>query len=80
LDLIFSVESDVLCFQILFVVLYPSVVVVLGKLHERERRGCFIDGKSEGREKFEIVVNVGCTQMSVEHACTPTRAHVNKTF
>jgi hypothetical protein len=76
----FSMLNRMFCVFSLFVALHPPVVYVLGELHERERGGCFIDGKSKGKEKFQIVVNARCTQMSAEHACTPTQTHVSKTF
>jgi hypothetical protein len=55
-------------------------MMVGGVLEGQEKRRCFIDGKSKGREKLKIVVDTGCTQMSVEHAYTPTQTHVSETF
>jgi hypothetical protein len=51
--------------------LQPSVVNMWMGIEEKVKKNlCFIDEKSKRREKLEIAVNVGCTQMSVEHAHT----------
>jgi hypothetical protein len=72
MDLIFSVESNVVCFQRLFVVLHPDVV---DRMKLKEGAVLLME-----KVKAEIAVNAGCTQMPAEHACTPTQVHVSKTF